>query len=1002
MSSSFVKDCSDVSAGGNTNYIIIVDSETGNVALDGDSIQNLLGKIYSSNLKNQHVYDSVSAVLSIVVGVGADALFLDLPSDLGDGSSENYAELPLDADAFQRLESVLESEEAREILGEPLLNMVTDHDNLESLDQLLDPNILAGDSLNENVNEGDSITKKGSEASGVNNTKVARRSQPMRRSQRQQDIATKEEVEKILAENQRLFKEEKDNMKQKNLPTQKNEHEEEAENEEKIENERIEENTESREEQPSIRRTRGLGLGQDSDMRSEEVPSNVVANPRGGRGRSRGSVKNTLLEKKVEAEPSVTKDRPLGGAKNNAKLMEIEEEPIVARGRVTRRNKIEKEGDEKQNKTDKEENEKPAIFVRLEKGRGVNNKEVMLPVVEQTGRGKGRGRVKKADILVKPVMKNQKVIDEKIGVVELKDIAEEKFKQDENEEVKMSEGKICETNILLTSKSLPELKSNNSSQDIAKEDGKVHSSQLKRANNHKTSEILTETEEVEHEKVSKEECDDTVYKKEENVRNLEDKEEKKEIISLSKDNRKDMAEETVKEGICEENIIENKEKLQAIEEDSEDDISKEVENIKKNNDQPSTRSRVLQVKNITEVKQVVMLNSVTSLRSERGIRAEPLVKIIPPIIPPPEEKSEKERRKTVKNIVQLTNKTSLPPKREPQKRATTTLKAQTSPVRSVVVNPTVEESPSTVRRSGRAIKKKTFGDEMVTFDDKDVIDVEDEADLKDSEEESTEEEEEDDEDPERLWCICQKPHNNRFMICCDKCEDWFHGSCVGITKAMGQQMENESQEWVCPKCKKAERALKGPLAYPTKVSVSELSPGKIKEEKIAKPTDTKPNIIQKGEVKAKKEENTSSTLTTTGTPGKSEPRVLVYEKMTGKVLTGSMAPTLDHLKVWLKEHPDYAVLQPGMMGKTVSSVTKTGGTAIKLMDGSASKTGTAIKLMDGSASKTTNMKVSPTGPSQVKAVAAAAPSQTVSNLPSSRTITTTDVDSTAIADQHIH
>ena len=59
-----------------------------------------------------------------------------------------------------------------------------------------------------------------------------------------------------------------------------------------------------------------------------------------------------------------------------------------------------------------------------------------------------------------------------------------------------------------------------------------------------------------------------------------------------------------------------------------------------------------------------------------------------------------------------------------------------------------------------------------------------------SEEENNEsmEDEEDgeDDDPERLWCICQKPHNNRFMICCDRCEDWFHGSCVGITKAIGE------------------------------------------------------------------------------------------------------------------------------------------------------------------------------------------------------------------------
>ncbi|XP_039276051.1 death-inducer obliterator 1 isoform X2 [Nilaparvata lugens] len=56
-------------------------------------------------------------------------------------------------------------------------------------------------------------------------------------------------------------------------------------------------------------------------------------------------------------------------------------------------------------------------------------------------------------------------------------------------------------------------------------------------------------------------------------------------------------------------------------------------------------------------------------------------------------------------------------------------------------------------------------------------------------------------DPDRLWCICQKPHNNRFMICCDACEEWFHGKCVGITKAIGKQIEQQGVEWKCPNCK---------------------------------------------------------------------------------------------------------------------------------------------------------------------------------------------------------
>lgn len=56
-------------------------------------------------------------------------------------------------------------------------------------------------------------------------------------------------------------------------------------------------------------------------------------------------------------------------------------------------------------------------------------------------------------------------------------------------------------------------------------------------------------------------------------------------------------------------------------------------------------------------------------------------------------------------------------------------------------------------------------------------------------------------DPDRLWCICKQPHNNRFMICCDKCEDWFHGKCVNVTKALGKEYELMGKQWLCPTCK---------------------------------------------------------------------------------------------------------------------------------------------------------------------------------------------------------
>jgi len=39
------------------------------------------------------------------------------------------------------------------------------------------------------------------------------------------------------------------------------------------------------------------------------------------------------------------------------------------------------------------------------------------------------------------------------------------------------------------------------------------------------------------------------------------------------------------------------------------------------------------------------------------------------------------------------------------------------------------------------------------------------------------------------------------MICCDSCEDWFHGDCVGISMAKGREMEKTGEEWCCRKCK---------------------------------------------------------------------------------------------------------------------------------------------------------------------------------------------------------
>ena len=95
------------------------------------------------------------------------------------------------------------------------------------------------------------------------------------------------------------------------------------------------------------------------------------------------------------------------------------------------------------------------------------------------------------------------------------------------------------------------------------------------------------------------------------------------------------------------------------------------------------------------------------------------------------------------------------------------------------------------------------GDLKETMEEKDEskADVTMDSEDEDSDEDMNSEDADSEDDPHKLWCICQQPHNNRFMICCDNCLDWFHGKCVGITKKMGKEMEEAGNEWTCPKCK---------------------------------------------------------------------------------------------------------------------------------------------------------------------------------------------------------
>ncbi|XP_052262825.1 nucleosome-remodeling factor subunit BPTF-like isoform X2 [Dreissena polymorpha] len=50
---------------------------------------------------------------------------------------------------------------------------------------------------------------------------------------------------------------------------------------------------------------------------------------------------------------------------------------------------------------------------------------------------------------------------------------------------------------------------------------------------------------------------------------------------------------------------------------------------------------------------------------------------------------------------------------------------------------------------------------------------------------------------EELYCLCRTPYDEaRFYVGCDRCQDWFHCECVGIT----QKQADELDQYLCPNC----------------------------------------------------------------------------------------------------------------------------------------------------------------------------------------------------------
>lgn len=46
------------------------------------------------------------------------------------------------------------------------------------------------------------------------------------------------------------------------------------------------------------------------------------------------------------------------------------------------------------------------------------------------------------------------------------------------------------------------------------------------------------------------------------------------------------------------------------------------------------------------------------------------------------------------------------------------------------------------------------------------------------------------------FSLLQPYDETQFYICCEQCEDWYHGKCVGIMQAEADDID----DYICPKC----------------------------------------------------------------------------------------------------------------------------------------------------------------------------------------------------------
>ena len=64
-------------------------------------------------------------------------------------------------------------------------------------------------------------------------------------------------------------------------------------------------------------------------------------------------------------------------------------------------------------------------------------------------------------------------------------------------------------------------------------------------------------------------------------------------------------------------------------------------------------------------------------------------------------------------------------------------------------------------------------------------------------------------DSKQLFCICRQPESD-FMIQCDRCKEWYHGNCIGVTKRKAKLLDT----YTCESCRDNDAEESSPKELP--------------------------------------------------------------------------------------------------------------------------------------------------------------------------------------------